>query len=173
MTRAQIRNFSIGLVSTVATSFFMIPCDAFSEQNTLVIGANDNTIPVPVTVKNDNVNVAKFVFFNTRIEPDDVEFYHIPNPEKYILIITDIVIQNRAPGDGPVDPNAHSRLSTNGIKSNDSGGNYALTVVGNQTLDLHFQTGIPVEYGLQFGNVGSSTAPFVEIIATGYLTQRP
>ena len=80
-----------------------------------------------------------------------------------------IVIQNRASGDGPVSGDEFSRIFLN-----TDPGDIVLSVVGNQTLDLHFGTGLRVK-GTFFRafNAINSTAPFVEIIVSGYLAKRP
>jgi hypothetical protein len=113
------------------------------------------------------------VFLNDRLEKGENSPPFIIPPKK-TFIITDIVIQNRAPGDAPVDANQSSRITLSSF-ANNIGAGFFLTVMGNETLNLHFSTGVPVqktagqEYVLQVQNVGSSTAPFIEYLITGYL----
>jgi hypothetical protein len=111
---------------------------------------------------------SRFVLVRARLSPTDQSSDFTP-PEGKILVITDIVIQNRVPGDGPVTEDAFSRIFLN-----TDPGDMVLSVVGNQTLDLHFSTGLRVK-GSSFRalNAVNSTAPFVEILISGYLAKRP
>ncbi len=84
-------------------------------------------------------------------------------------MITDIFIQNRAPGDVPVAASQFSRLFLNGDPND-----WAITVVGNNPVSLSFTTGVRVKATVfRILNVGNSTAPFVEFQINGFLTTRP
>jgi hypothetical protein len=125
--------------------------------------------------------MATFIFNNNVLLNERLE--HGKNstplqiPSNNTLIITDIVIQNRAPGDAPVNQAQFSSICFSNIAEN-IGEGFFLTVVGNDTLNLHFKTGVPVrqshgiqppQHLLQVQNVGNSTAPFVEVLITGFL----
>src|SRR4029453_14029953 len=99
---------------------------------------------------------SRFVLVRARLSPTDESSAFTP-PEGKILVITDIVIQNRASGDGPVSGDEFSRIFLN-----TDPGDMVFSVVGNQTLDLHFGTGLRVK-GTFFRafNAINSTAPFV------------
>lgn len=111
-----------------------------------------------------NVSVkCGFVYLNDRIAPDAQEFFQVPNGTA--LLITDIVVQNRAPGDGPVGAADFTRFAI----TSPNGSDVFFHVVGNDTLNLHFTTGILVSGDFRFYNVVNSTAPFVEFHITGRL----
>jgi hypothetical protein len=126
------------------------------------------SLPTPYAWSAPPVAESRFVFIDARLSPTQFTSEFTPPPGR-ILVITDIVIQNRAPGDGPVTEDVFSRLN---ISSEP--GDLVLSVVGNQTLNLHFSTGVRVK-GSFFRalNAGNSTAPFVEIMISGYLARRP
>jgi hypothetical protein len=115
---------------------------------------------------------------HARIAPDNQFEFDIPAGK--MLVITDIVVQNRASGDAPVSPSQFSRLFLNLVVFGSSPGKaetLSLTVVGNDTLNLHFTTGLRTEgfTGAEslrqiFSGV-NSTAPFFEILISGFLTK--
>ena len=99
-------------------------------------------------------------------------------PANNTLIITDIIIQNRAAGDAPVPTTQFSRVTFSTLTDNIGGGSFFLTVVGNETLNLHLRTGVPFQHTpniqppqhvLQVQNAPNSTAPFIEYVITGFL----
>jgi hypothetical protein len=51
-------------------------------------------------------------------------------------------------------------------------GDVWLTVVGNDTLSLHFETGIRLTQTGRVLDSSSSTAPFIDFFITGYLTKQ-
>lgn len=118
-----------------------------------------------------------FVSINDRLQPADQsagpgrDFFTIPANK--ILVITDIVIQNRAPGDNPVADTDFSRLTLSGDPTFGPGSDFTLTVVGNRTLNLHFSTGIRTQTRFRVLNAPNSSAPFVEYIVNGYLADKP
>lgn len=107
-----------------------------------------------------------YVSLNGRIEPDNA-----PEPFTYpsdmVFILTDIIIQNRAPGDTPVSDNQYSRLALSGTPDD-----FFLTVVGNRSLIINFTTGIKVSEGFRLQNMVNSTAPFIEYIINGFLSDK-
>jgi len=105
----------------------------------------------------------KYVYLNSRVELGDPAFWTIPNGKTFIL--TDLCVQNRAPGDTPVTPGQFTRFSI----TSPSGQDTFFHVVDNDTLNLHFHTGLPISESFRFLSVGNSTAPFVEFVATGIL----
>ena len=108
-----------------------------------------------------------FVSFNGRIVPTESEYFDIPADR--ILVITDIVIQNRGSGDGPADPAAFTAVALTGDPDD-----MILTAVGNNSLNLQFTTGIRVKsQGFRILNFVNSTAPFIEYVINGFLTKRP
>lgn len=112
-------------------------------------------------------NAKDFVSFNGRIAPTEYGSFAIP--EDRILVMTDIFIQNREPGDQPVDPSQHTTVALSG-----DGSDVFLMVAGNDPLNLQFGTGIRVSaQSPRILNVVSSTAPFIEYVINGYLTKRP
>jgi len=103
------------------------------------------------------------VYLNYRAEPDTPVFWAVPPGRVFIL--TDLVVQNRGPGDVLVNPGQFTRFAITAGASD-----VFFHVVGNDTLNLHFRTGIPVTAGsFRFLNVINSTAPFVEFHITGRL----
>lgn len=111
---------------------------------------------------------SRFVFVNARLSASDQTSDFTP-PEGRMLVITDIVIQNRAPGDQPVSEDVFSRVFISADP-----GDMVLSVVGNQTIDLHFGTGVRVKGSFfRAYNAVNSTAPFIEIMISGYLARRP
>lgn len=119
-------------------------------------------------MKNNNCcpDPKDFVSLNDRIEPDQAP-QTFTWPDNQIFIITDIVIQNRAAGDTPVQETQHSRLVLSGDPDD-----FFLTVVGNNTLNLHFSIGIRVHDGFRIQNMVNSSAPFVEYLINGYLANK-
>ncbi len=108
-----------------------------------------------------------FVSFNGRIAPTESENFDIPTGR--ILVITDIFIQNRAPGDGPVDPAVFTAVALSGDPDD-----FFLTVVGNDSLNLQLTTGIRVSsQSPRILDLVNSTAPFIEYVINGFLTKRP
>jgi hypothetical protein len=103
------------------------------------------------------------VYLNDRLSPDSPRFYDIPTGK--LFVVTDIVVQNRAPGDTPVSPTQFTRFSITSPTGND----VFFDVVGNDTLSQHFTTGLPVSGSFRFLNVINSNAPFVEFHITGLL----
>jgi hypothetical protein len=92
--------------------------------------------------------------------------------------VTDIVIQNRTPGDEPVSDFAFSRLFIGPFKQNKDQDrvdqDLVLTAVGNQTVNVHLSTGLeaePFPFFFRVLNAGNSTAPFCEVAVTGLLTR--
>jgi len=111
---------------------------------------------------------ADFVHIEARLEPATQSSNYTP-PDGKILVVTDIVIQNKSPGDEPVLEDRFSRIAVN-LDPDDK----MLTVVGNQTLNLHFTTGIRVKGPFfRILNVTNSNAPFADISVIGYLAKRP
>ena len=104
-----------------------------------------------------------FVYLNDRVEPDTPVVWDVPAGR--VLLITDIVAQNRGPGDIPVDATKFTRFSI----TSPVGSDVFFHVVGNDTLSLHLITGIPVTGGFRFLNVINSNAPFIEFHITGRL----
>jgi hypothetical protein len=124
--------------------------------------------------KKDDDEVKNFVSLNQRIEPGQgSNIFSIP--PKRVLVLTDIVIQNRSPGDAPVAPTESSRLVLGpgfDDPSNITDLDFFLTVVGNDTLNIHFQTGRVVEERFRIFNSNASSAPFIEFIINGFLTHK-
>jgi hypothetical protein len=120
---------------------------------------------------------ADFIWFNDRLQPaEESAGSGHPNftiPPNRILVVTDIVIQNRSPGDSPVGDTDFSRLFITGDGTIGGGADYAVTVVGNRTLSLHFQTGVRVKNSFRVLNAPNSSAPFVEYLVSGYLADKP
>lgn len=120
---------------------------------------------------------ADFVWLNDRLQPTEGSAgsgdpgFTIPSGR--ILVVTDIVIQNRSPGDSPVAEADFSRLFISGDGTFSTGTDYVITVVGNRTLNLHLQTGIRVRNGFRLFNATNSSAPFVEYQISGYLADEP
>jgi hypothetical protein len=117
------------------------------------------------------------VSLNDRISPSEgSDILSIPHGSVFVL--TDIVIQNRSPGDAPVSPTAFSRVTLGpGFDdvSNIGAGDFFLTVVGNETLNIHFTTGRVVEERFRVFNsvsVGINNAPFIEFIINGFITRK-
>ncbi len=103
------------------------------------------------------------VYLNDRIQPDSSRFYTIPQGRLFVL--TDIVVQNRAPGDTPVQSTQFTRFSI----TSPAGSDVFFDVVGNDTLSQHFTTGLCISESFRFLNLNNSTAPFVEFHITGFL----
>jgi hypothetical protein len=103
-----------------------------------------------------------FVYLNDRLQPNESRLWTIP--EGRVFILTDLVAQNRGQRDVPVKNTDFTRLTVTS-----PGNDVVFTVVGNGTLNLHFQTGLPIAIGFRLLNMGNSTAPFVEVHITGRL----
>ena len=111
-----------------------------------------------------NISVKQgFVYLNDRIQPDNQRFYTIPQGRLFVL--TDMVVQNRAPGDAPVQPTQYTRVSI----TSPVGTDVVFEVVGNDTLSQHFTTGLCISESFRFLNIINSSAPFVEFHITGFL----
>ncbi|MHC1781964.1 MAG: hypothetical protein AB9891_04215 [Anaerolineaceae bacterium] len=119
-----------------------------------------------------------FVLLNGRTEKDkESSLYMVP--EGKVLVITDITAQNRNPGDAPVADNAFSRLEMGQFSGylchksqtppQSTSFDLCYSIVGNQTLNLHFQTGMVVEHGFRLINACNSSAAFIEFTICGYL----
>jgi hypothetical protein len=94
---------------------------------------------------------------------DEERFFKVPAGELFAL--TDIVVQNRGPGEVPVAAGQFTRFSI----TSPAGTDVFFDVVENDTLDQHFTTGLPVTGAFRFFVIGNSTAPFVEFHITGVL----
>ena len=104
-----------------------------------------------------------FVFLNGRFVPNDQQTWTIPPGRVFIL--TDLVAQNKKSGDVPVDPTAFTRIAITGPLGIDT----FFHVVGNEPLNLHFKTGLPIPSSFRVMNMANSTATFVEFHITGRL----
>ncbi len=103
------------------------------------------------------------VYLNDRVEPDTPVTW--TPPAGTVFVITDIVAQNRGPGDVPVTAAQFTRFCI----TSPLGSDVFFHVVGNETLNLHLTTGIPVAGTFRFMNVINSNAPFLEFHITGCL----
>ena len=118
------------------------------------------------------------IVLNGRLERDK-ESKTFQVPQDQILVITDIVIQNRKPGDEPVDVAAFSRIDIGQVMQFDTNLNRKVdldiffTIVGNETLNVHLKTGMVARTGFRILNMINSNAPFIEYTITGFLTDRP
>lgn len=118
-----------------------------------------------------------FAMLNGRIERGSDSSVFL-NPAGKALIITDIFAQNRKPGDEPVDPLQFSRLVMGQVSGYDcnnaaqhpiaSSFDICYTVVGNENLNIHYQTGLVVTDGFRVSNAPNSTATFAEFTISGY-----
>jgi hypothetical protein len=106
---------------------------------------------------------AGLVYLNDRIQALEERYWNVPADR--LFVITDIVVQNRAPGDLPVQSSQFTRFSF----TSPAGTTVFFVVVGNETFSEHFTTGMPVSGSFQFMNVANSTAPFIELVITGVL----
>lgn len=90
-----------------------------------------------------------------------------------VLVVTDVVIQNRAPGDEPVEPFQFSRVDLGQFRTTDPAGPHDIffTIVGNDTLNVHFATGLRSPIQFRVLNVINGTAPFIEFTITGFLAR--
>ena len=105
-----------------------------------------------------------FVYLNDRLQPNNQSVWTIP--PALVFVLTDLVAQNRAPGDLPVGAGDFTRFSITSPQGND----VFFHVVGNETLNLHFQTGLPISDSFRFLNMANSTpSVFVEFHITGRL----
>ena len=103
------------------------------------------------------------IYLNGRVQPNNQQSWTIP--QDLVFILTDLVAQNRGPGDVPVNATDFTRFAITAPPGSD----VFFHVVGNETLNLHFQTGLPISDSFRFLNVANSTAPFVEFHITGRL----
>ncbi len=125
------------------------------------------TVAFSVPVSAAGPKPKDFVSYNGRIAPDEAGSFDIPAGR--ILVITDVVIQNRQAGDAPVDPSQFTTVALSGDPYDIS-----LNIVGNDGLVLHFATGIRVNTMFpRIANLGTSTAPLIEYLINGYLTKPP
>src|SRR5262245_43290133 len=94
----------------------------------------------------------RFVMFNGRLAPDQPSEQFLV-PSRKLLILTDVVAQNRAPGDEPVNGSAFSRLVMGqfliNLPKSTSETDIVFTVVGNNSLNVHFTTGMRVPSGFR------------------------
>lgn len=104
-----------------------------------------------------------FVFLNGRFVPNDQQSWTIPQGRVFIL--TDLVAQNKGSGDVPVSATDFTRFAITAPSGTDT----FFHVVGNDTLNLHFRTGLPISESFRFLNMANSTATFVEFHITGRL----
>jgi hypothetical protein len=118
---------------------------------------------VPQTPIGNIATKQGLVYLNDRLAAGDERFFNVPAGRFFAL--TDIVVQNRAPGDLPVAAAQFTRFSI----TSPAGTDVFFHVVGNDTLGEHFTTGLPVSGPFRFFVVGNSTAPFVEFHIAGVL----
>ena len=104
-----------------------------------------------------------FVFLNGRFVPSDQQSWTIPQGRVFIL--TDFVAQNKGSGDAPVKATDFTRIAITGPLGIDT----FFHVVGNETLNLHFRTGLPISDSFRFLNMANSTATLIEFHITGRL----
>ena len=103
------------------------------------------------------------VYLNDRLQPNNQDNWTIPHD--LVFVLTDLVAQNRGPGDVPVNATDFTRFAI----TSPAGSDVFFHVVGNETLNLHFQTGLTISDGFRFLNVANSTASFIEFHITGRL----
>ncbi|HUO59225.1 MAG TPA: hypothetical protein VMU24_01065 [Candidatus Acidoferrales bacterium] len=103
------------------------------------------------------------VYLNDRVEPDTPVTWTIPTGT--VFLMTDLVAQNRGPGDVPVAVTQFTRFSIPSPLGTDA----YFHIVGNETLNVHLETGIQLPGTFRFYNVVNSSAPFVEFHITGRL----
>jgi len=104
-----------------------------------------------------------YVFLNGRFVPGDQQTWTIPAGRLFVL--TDFVAQNKGSGDVPVNTTDFTRIAITGPLGIDT----FFHVVGNDTLNLHFQTGLQISDSFSFLNMANSTATLVEFHVTGRL----
>lgn len=119
-------------------------------------------MPPARTIGNITVNCSR-VYLNDRVLPDTPVTWNIPNGRVFIL--TDLVAQNRGPGDTPVGAGDFTRFAITAPNGTD----VFFHIVGNETLNLHFRTGIRISGTFRFLNVINSSAAFTEFHITGRL----
>ena len=108
-----------------------------------------------------------FFMFDGTVAPGN--FVATEIPEGQILVVTDIVLQNVSTSIGPVLDDQYS-----GIFFRADPNDAILHAVGNETVNLHFSTGLRVKAtNFQIANGAASSAPEVAYIVSGYLTKRP
>lgn len=115
--------------------------------------------PTPITA----VTKRSCVYLNGRFQPNDQQSWMIP--QDLVFVLTDLVAQNRGPGDVPVNSTDFTRIAITAPPGIDT----FFHVVGNETLSLHFRTGLPISDSFRFLNMANSTATFVEFQITGRL----
>jgi hypothetical protein len=103
------------------------------------------------------------VYLNDRVPPDTPVTWDVPAGRVFVL--TDLVAQDRGPGDVLVGAGQFTRFSITAPNGTD----VFFHIVGNETLNLHFVTGTPVSGTFRFYNIGNSTAPFAAFHITGRL----
>jgi|ERR1041384_1657655 hypothetical protein len=104
-----------------------------------------------------------FVYLNGRFQKNDQQSWTIPQGR--IFVLTDLVAQNKGPGDVPVADTDFTRFAITAPLGIDT----FFHVVGNETLNLHFRTGLPISDSFRFLNMANSTATLVEFHITGRL----
>lgn len=110
------------------------------------------------------VSKGSYVYLNDRIQPNNQSVWTIP--QELVFVLTDLVAQNRAPGDLPVGAGDFTRFSITSPQGND----VFFHIVGNETLNLHFETGLVISDSFRFLNMAnSSPTVFVEFHITGRL----
>lgn len=105
-----------------------------------------------------------FVYLNARVQPNNSVYWNLPAGRVFVL--TDLVAQNRGAGDIPVQSTDFTRIA---ITSPAGGTDTFFHVVGNETLNLHFKTGLVISDNFRFMNMANSNATFVEFQITGRL----
>jgi hypothetical protein len=103
------------------------------------------------------------VYLNARVSPSQEVYWEVPAGRSFVL--TDMTVQNKAPGDGPVPATNFTRFAI----TSPCGSDTFFHVVGNNTLSEHYITGLPIAGTFRFFNLGNSNAPFAEFHMTGYL----
>jgi hypothetical protein len=132
-----------------------------------------NLLSIPGVAQGKSPISDKAITFTDRLRPSEVSPRTSPFmvPSGRVLVITDVVIQNRAPGDEPVDPSQFSRVVLGQFLTvnEPTGQEIFYTVVGNDTLNIHFTTGLQVSHRFRVYNVVNSSAAFIEFTITGFL----
>jgi len=95
-------------------------------------------------------------------------------------MITDVMIQNKGPGDQPVDPSQYSRIVLGQVQDSlelpvppQNEHDIFFTVIGNEMLNLHLTTGLRATRQFRIGNWNSApnSNVLIEFTIAGYLTQ--
>ena len=125
------------------------------------------TVPGTTAPPGASAPEADFFMFDGTVAPGN--FAATPIPDGKMLVVTDIVLQNVSTSIGPVLDSQYS-----GIFFRAEPDDAILHAVGNETVNLHFSTGLRVKANnFQISNGGASSAPEVAYIVSGYLTKRP